>query len=134
MNRQMHGRGILTCRAKQSAYVYKGTFFEGKYHGTGELRNNKNVVYLGEFKNDFKHGHGMEMTLKRKKNPTKGESGLVKKSTYNGEFVEGYRCGEGVEDTQHGVYKGNWKDNVKCGKGEMTYKNGDRYEGEWQNN
>lgn len=74
------------------------------------------------------------MTMKRKKNPGKGEQSLIRKSMYNGEFKEGYRCGQGMEETPHAVYKGSWKDGVKCGHGEMIYKNGDSYKGEWENN
>jgi 1-phosphatidylinositol-4-phosphate 5-kinase len=111
-----------------------GHFFEGRYHGTGELRNSKNVIYIGEFKNDFKEGKGVEMIMKRKKNPTKGEQTLIRKSMYNGEFKEGFRCGVGIEETTHAVYNGEWKGGVKSGKGEMIYKNGDKYDGSWENN
>jgi hypothetical protein len=119
MNRMMHGQGVLASRAKKGSFVYKGSFFEGKYHGSGELRTSKNVTYLGEFKDDFKHGKGMEIITKRRKNPAKGEPAFIKKSMYNGDFREGLRCGEGIEETPHGVYHGEWRDNVKCGHGEI---------------
>jgi hypothetical protein len=48
------------------------------------------------------------MIMKRKKNVGMGEAGMIKKSMYNGEFREGYRSGEGVEETSHAVYKGGW--------------------------
>lgn len=127
LNWEMHGQGQLVCRASKDGYVYKGSFFKGKYHGSGELRNSKNVIYIGEFKDDFKSGKGVEMVMKRKKNPTKGENPLIRKSMYNGDFLEGYRNGEGVEETSHATYRGEWKGGVKCGKGEMVYKNGDKY-------
>lgn len=60
--------------------MYKGSFVNGKYHGKGELKNNKNVMYIGDFENDYKHGEGIEIIVKRKKNPVKGESMTVKKS------------------------------------------------------
>jgi hypothetical protein len=134
LNLQPHGSGVLVCRAKKGGYMYKGTFFEGKFHGKGELRNSKNVIYIGEFKHDYKDGRGIEMALKRKKNAGKGEPAMLRKSMYSGEFKEGNRCGEGEEETPHATYRGSWKDGVKCGQGEMEYKNGDSYKGEWENN
>ena len=44
------------------------------------------------------------------------------------------REGEGKEITNHGVYQGSWKDDVKNGQGRLEYKNGDVYEGNWENN
>jgi hypothetical protein len=67
------------------------------------------------------------MIMKRKKNVGMGEAGMIKKSMYNGEFRVGYRSGEGVEETSHAVYKGGWQEGLKVGKGEMIYKNGDKY-------
>lgn len=87
LNWEMHGQGQLACRASKDGYVYKGSFFKGKYHGSGELRNSKNVIYIGEFKDDFKSGKGVEMVMKRKKNPSKGENPLIRKSMYNGDFL-----------------------------------------------
>jgi hypothetical protein len=72
MNRVKHGQGVLACRDKKNGFIYQGSFFEGKYHGKGELRNSKNVIYVGDFKNDYKDGEGVEMKLKRKKNPGQG--------------------------------------------------------------
>ena len=43
----MHGQGQLVCRANKDGYVYKGSFLHGKYHGSGELRNSKNEIYIG---------------------------------------------------------------------------------------
>lgn len=48
---------------------------------------------MGEFKDDYKHGHGVEMIMKRRKNVAKNENPLVKKSVYTGDFKEGERCG-----------------------------------------
>jgi len=53
--------------------------------------NQGNLLYVGEFKNDFRHGKGEEKTIKKKKKGNK--IGYVVKSTYVGDFREGYRCG-----------------------------------------
>ena len=41
--------------------------------------------------------------------------------TYEVEFVDG------------AIYQGDWKDNNKHGQGNLTYPNGDKYEGIWEN-
>jgi 1-phosphatidylinositol-4-phosphate 5-kinase len=56
------------------------------------------------------------------------------RSTYKGEFKEGSRCGDGIEETNHGIYTGEWKDDRRHGEGEMIYKNGDSYKGHWEHN
>lgn len=87
--------------------------------------------YVGEFKNDWKHGMGIETQYKKKKNPVQGEFPFLVKSVYDGEFKEGDRNGKGIEKSNHMTYDGQWKGNVKCGIGIVTYKNGDIYNGSW---
>ena len=84
---------------------------------------------MGDFERDYKHGEGIEILLKRRKNPAQGQPKMLKKSQYKGTFKDGYRSGFGIEQTAHGIYEGQWSDGVKCGKGTMKYKKGDTYDG-----
>jgi hypothetical protein len=52
--------------------MYDGSFVDGKYHGKGQLKNSKNMIYMGDFERDYKHGEGIEILLKRRKNPAQG--------------------------------------------------------------
>ena len=66
--------------------------------------------------------------------PSEGDA----QDTYEGEWEDDQRCGEGVMKYANGdVYEGNWgpggQFGVRCGQGRCTYANGDVYEGEWQN-
>ena len=72
VNKIPNGNGALTCRSKKGAFIYEGNFVDGKYHGKGQLKNSKNIIYIGDFEKDYKHGEGTEIIMKRKKNPVKG--------------------------------------------------------------
>ena len=52
---------------------------------------------------------------------------------YDGEFVMGHMCGEGIYTTfTSDVYVGEMRDDRFHGNGVMNYVYGDRYEGQWQ--
>lgn len=59
--------------------------------------------------------------------------------TYEGQFNEGVRHGEGVYkyvpkgEDQQDIYKGQWENNVKCGVGKQTYFGVGEYYGNWLN-
>jgi hypothetical protein len=54
---------------------------------------------------------------------------------YVGETKNGKANGQGtgVWEKSGGVYKGEWKDNIRHGSGEYTWSDGERYTGEWNN-
>lgn len=121
-----HGNGQEQNIDKKTGEVYQGRFEQGKRSGKGSLRTNKGVMYIGEFKNNFKDGYGEEEVYRNsKKALQKGQSKIKRKSLYKGNFKEGMRDGDGTEETSHGNYHGDWKQNVKHGYGEMNYHNGD---------
>uniref|UniRef100_A0A8C6RY50 MORN repeat containing 1 n=1 Tax=Nannospalax galili TaxID=1026970 RepID=A0A8C6RY50_NANGA len=93
-------------------YVYPNSFFR----------------YEGEWKGGKKHGHG-KLLFK--------DGGY-----YEGEFVDGEITGEGyqhwawsgqgfLEDQDGQVYQGSFHGNKKHGHGQMFFKNGDKYDGDW---
>ena len=54
--------------------------------------------------------------------------------TYEGEWKDGERHGQGTYDDNAGsVYIGKWKFDERNGKGVQTYSDGSRYEGQWEN-
>eukprot|EP00735_Rhodelphis_limneticus_P001251 TRINITY_DN11834_c0_g1::TRINITY_DN11834_c0_g1_i1::g.16518::m.16518 TRINITY_DN11834_c0_g1::TRINITY_DN11834_c0_g1_i1::g.16518 ORF type:complete len:324 (+),score=18.06,sp/Q5PPV3/MORN3_XENLA/38.01/6e-33,MORN/PF02493.15/0.00026,MORN/PF02493.15/3.7e-05,MORN/PF02493.15/4.1e-06,MORN/PF02493.15/0.00043,MORN/PF02493.15/6e-08,MORN/PF02493.15/0.0053,MORN/PF02493.15/29,NVEALA/PF14055.1/0.16 TRINITY_DN11834_c0_g1_i1:82-972(+) len=88
--------------------------------------------YNGEWKNNFRHGHG---TLWR---TVDGE----KKRIYEGGWKHGFRDGRGIVTYPDGSrYEGEFKAGVRNGLGKMEYaapttanklyRNGDVYSGEW---
>lgn len=86
-------------------------------------------VYNGLVKNKRPHGYG---TMKYKN----GDS-------YEGDWVDGVSDGNGkefvVEDIKDGIvsghtYTGQFKNNMRNGKGTMIYSDGNKYEGDWHNN
>jgi hypothetical protein len=84
-------------------------------------------VYVGILKDNIRNGHGI-MTYE--------SSDINIKMTYEGEWRNDSRHGEGKMTCSSNKYEGEWKDDVKYGKGKMTYKIGIRIklEGEWKGN
>jgi len=77
--------------------------------------------YVGDLKNELPDGKGI-MTYE--------EDG----STYDGEWKEGQRYGNGTLTYEDGAkYEGEWKDGEMDGTGIFTWSNGDKYEGDWKN-
>ncbi|KAG7399606.1 hypothetical protein PHYBOEH_008394 [Phytophthora boehmeriae] len=104
---------------------------EDRSDTTGLLVAQSNARYDGEWKNGLPHGYG-ELVFDAARN-----------IRYEGQFVEGKRAGRGHMHYADGsVYAGDWRDDVKCGQGVMTWMTVDesenvtpieRYDGEWEN-
>jgi len=76
-------------------------------------------VYVGEKKDDKRHGQGI-LTF---------SDG----SKYKGEFKEGERTGQGTLTKPNGdKYLGEWKDGKQDGNGTYTWSDGRKYVGEWK--
>ena len=96
--------------------------------------------YYGEYKNNKKHGYGLQSSFNG--DLYKGEffEGLMQGDGvyywnngghYEGSFINGQIEGEGVEFyTSGNVYTGEFLNGKKNGKGEMKYNNGDKYIGQ----
>lgn len=79
LNLRYHGRGNLVCYSKKDYCDYIGTFENGKRHGDGQQKE-KASFYRGSWKDDYKDGKGLEITLRKKK---KGSTESIKvKSIY----------------------------------------------------
>ncbi len=55
------------------------------------------------------------------------------RDVYTGKVVGGVFSGEVIRHYDYGVYRGEWRDGDKNGKGEFSWFDGDRYDGEWLN-
>jgi hypothetical protein len=82
------------------------------------------TTYKGEWRNNQKHGYGIQIWANGNK--------------YEGNWLNGSREGAGVfwhkdinSDQLVKVYSGNWKKGLKEGLGVYFYPTGDRYEGNW---
>ena len=54
--------------------------------------------------------------------------------SYVGELSNGKRDGKGTFVCEKFTFTGEWKDDKMHGKGEIVYKNGEKYVGEWRDN
>jgi len=109
----------------------------GEEGADGLVVAQSNARYDGEWENGLPHGYG-ELVFDAARN-----------IRYEGQFVEGRREGGGHMHYADGsVYAGDWKADVKCGRGVMTWMNPrgvdelvnpedaaplERYDGEWEN-
>jgi len=96
--------------------IYDGGWKDGLRHGRGTMRYSNGDVFEGEYKNDEKDGRGKQRYT----------SGVV----FEGEYKDGKKNGEGELNCMGGKIRiyGNWEKD-KIWQGNMTYKNGDVYEG-----
>ena len=112
--------------------IYEGDFVDGVKHGRGTQIMKSGIIYEGDWKEGKRHGQGVIYYNKSKSSYYKGNwaegnyffslNVHVGKRTGQGEII--YPSGN--------YYIGNWKDDVKSGKGKMVWKDaGQIYEGEW---
>ncbi|KAG7378276.1 hypothetical protein PHYPSEUDO_010288 [Phytophthora pseudosyringae] len=128
---------------KPLLFVYRGQEEHQSEDGEGHVDDDALVVaqsnarYDGEWENGLPHGYG-ELVFDAARN-----------IRYEGQFVEGKREGRGHMHYADGsVYAGDWRDDVKCGRGVMTWMAPrgvdelpnpedatpqERYDGEWEN-
>ncbi|KAE8993030.1 hypothetical protein PR003_g20734 [Phytophthora rubi] len=149
-------RGVVREEAQESDEVSKPLLFAFRSHddqghevdgdGHDEAKSEdgaelviaqSNARYDGEWEDGLPHGYG-ELVFDAARN-----------IRYEGQFVEGKREGNGHMHYADGsVYVGEWKDDVKCGQGVMTWMTPrgvdelvnpedatplERYDGEWLN-
>lgn len=84
---------------------------DGKFDEDDEvwMENKDGSKYLGELKDDKKHGNGV---LKRPAD-TLDKNGKVQYETYEGQFEDDLENGHGTHTSLIGVkYEGSWKDGL----------------------
>ena len=86
--------------------------------------DNKGDIYVGEYKDNNRHGQGNYYYLADNNN--KGD-------IYVGQYQAGKLSGKGTYTFKDGEkYKGEWKSNKRYGQGVNTYLNGSKKEGIWK--
>lgn len=118
INNVRHGYGSLLIK---NGSKYTGYWLNGEFSGYGTLITKNGTLYQGFFTNWKLSGQGIKKTLNH--------------YNYEGNFENFLRQGLGVEETEQHIYRGEFKNDQKTGKGEVTYKKGNEYyKGEFKDN
>ena len=134
MNDKRQGEGILTYA---SGRVYRGCFYDDKFDGYGtmttpETEGQKEVFYSGHWKAGKEHGKGTEKIEDDYELKGVFENGnlikatyhdLKSESTYKGQFKDNMFHGYGELHMKGGIlYSGNFHESRPKGKGSLTMK------------
>ncbi|KAM5213695.1 radial spoke head 10 homolog B isoform 2-T5 [Hipposideros larvatus] len=114
-------------RCYKSGNIYEGQWANNVRHGEGRMRwLTTNEEYTGQWGKGIQNGFGTHTWfLKRIPN-----SQYPLRNEYIGDFVNGYRHGNGKFYYASGaIYEGEWVSNKKHGMGRLTFKNGRVYDG-----
>jgi hypothetical protein len=118
INNNRNGFGILLF---SNGIKFEGQFENNSFNGIGRHINKKGDLFEGTFINGKLNGNGIQKSL----------NGTL----YSGEFINGKKNGFGILKTEDYIYKGQFYDDLKNGKGKITFnKINDFYEGEFKNN
>lgn len=98
---------------------YIGEFANGTYNGKGEVTWGDGWHYIGSFVDGKMNGHGV---LKQND-----------EYYYEGNFVDNKKAGKGKEESECGVYSGEFYNDRYEGLGEIHYQNGESYIGSYKN-
>jgi hypothetical protein len=131
--------------------VYEGEMHDGVREGRGLCLYNNNLMYEGEWKRNKEHGKGTLMSPDRSRIIYEGdwEKGRMhgrgsyyyydalnnekETSKYVGEFKENLRHGRGVYTLPDGsIYDGEWRENNPNGWGLFRWPDGSEYQGPWK--
>ena len=130
----MNGKGEIKYVNGES---YIGDFLNGKRHGNGKLYNAKQqIIYQGKWIDDnmidsiIQKDDVQTSNVKTKHDNIDYGNG----ESYVGELSNGKRDGKGTFVCEKFTFTGEWKDDKMHGKGEIVYKNGEKYVGEWRDN
>lgn len=130
-NNPLNGKGILQLK---SGEILEGTFINGKLNKNGKYTDIDGTVYEGEFKDGILNGKGKITQLNENKSNSRTKS-ILEKITYYGDILDFKKEGLGEEVSQDYIYKGYFHNNMKNGKGKMTFiETGETYDGEFKNN
>mmetsp|Transcript_9988 Transcript_9988/g.17867 ORF Transcript_9988/g.17867 Transcript_9988/m.17867 type:complete len:414 (+) Transcript_9988:2-1243(+) len=121
-----HGYGKLMSSDRQKL-IYEGEWERGRIQGTGTYYYgssdplNPGSRYIGEFKENLRHGMGRYF--------------FPDGSCYDGQWRDGVMHGRGVFTwPDNSVYDGEWKDGKRTGQGLLKAGDGFIYDGTWVNN
>ena len=112
--------GIGELIYKSGAQKY-GTWYNNEFIGWNRLIDSNGVLFIGLFLKNELNGKGIKYNK---------EKNLL----YKGDFVNGLRDGNGIDESDTATYEGQFYKDKKCGKGKIVFKSGDTYEGGFENN
>lgn len=131
----MCGNGIY---CDQEGNIYEGEFYNGKFHGFGQLTMKNEDIYIGQFSEGEFFGKGLYRKGKRRVlkselskldemmlPSSRNESELEEQGgeIYDGDFVAGKKCGEGILVCGNKRYEGIFMDDSFY-KGKIVSENG----------
>mmetsp|Transcript_16124 Transcript_16124/g.41395 ORF Transcript_16124/g.41395 Transcript_16124/m.41395 type:complete len:1154 (-) Transcript_16124:92-3553(-) len=111
---QMYASAISSLTKLPS--TYKGKWLKDRPDGHGQMIYANGDNYEGTFSNGRRHGRGVFRNLQQ----------TIK---YDGEWQHGVRQGQGVLEDDHGLYRGEFEEDLPHGKGLWKRKSGETYEG-----
>ena len=113
------GKGVLYLKAGKK---YEGNFINGELNGWCRFINSNGICYEGLFKSGNLNGKGEIIKIDQNR----------RKNIYRGDIHNFKKEGIAEEKTNDYVYKGDFLNNLKHGKGKIKYKYGDYYEGDFK--
>jgi len=141
----MDGRGVYRY---SKGDVYDGDWKRGRQEGKGLFRSKAGIVYEGHFLNNKKEGQGvMKDPNGNVTQSGRWEDGMfvhavttsitTSEFNYQGDNVSGKRHGYGKCTWSSGeyegrVYVGQWRNDLREGRGVCSWADGAVYEGEWK--
>lgn len=140
LNSEFNGQGYQIL-GKYNDFIYEGNFMRNYFCGFGKLsynnnsNNNKdiNYSYEGNFENNKFEGFG---SFKHFTNFIEEVNTITNKfEEYNGLWKNGLPNGKGIYIWKNGnIYEGNYEEGKKKGIGKFTFNSGNSfYEGIWSN-
>ena len=110
VEKQKHGRGILTYANHEKFKSYDGFWKNNQKHGQGTMYYKDGSTYIGKWKNDMRDGEGILYY-------STGEK-------FCGQFKEDKKEGRGYyfSKNYNSIFHGYYKNDVKDGKGITYYK------------
>lgn len=116
IGKKKNGFGILL---KSDGEKMVGTWDKDDFSGWNYIIDKEGTLHIGMFNHGILNGKGEKYNLNGK--------------IYMGDFVNNVPDGEGKEINDEYIYEGEFKCGRKEGKGKISYKNNDWYEGEFEN-
>ena len=133
--------GWFVCRDGSRNKPIDGGYYDSEGNAQGQFiaEFSSGNKFVGEFKDNLKHGKGTFTWADGTKyvgqykddlNSGQGTYTFANGDKYVGEYKEGLRSGQGTYTYADGnKYVGEWKNGVKSGQGTFTWASGDKYIG-----
>ena len=125
LNDQLNGFGNYTYASNNLFDYYIGEFKDGKSNGKGKEVSKSGEIYEGEFVDDLRSGNGTCLYASGGK-----YEGQWLNSKFNG-FGKYTFARDDNKGRDYAV--GHWTYDKLDGKGELKWRNGTTYDGDWQN-